>query len=52
MRHVKINTILKCPVNNLFAVENIYHDTNQTDKARHREMVSPSPCRPVNHEYL
>ena len=51
VRIVKINTILKHPVNNLFAVENIYHDTNQTDKASHREMVSPFPCCPTNHEY-
>ena len=51
VRHVKINTILKCPVNNLFAVENIYHDTNQTDKASHKEMASPFPYCPVNREY-
>ena len=51
VRHVKTNTILKCPVNNLFAVENIYHDTNQTDKASHREIASPFPCCPVNREY-
>ena len=29
------NTILKRSVNKLFAVENIYHDTYQTDKASH-----------------
>ena len=33
VRITKTNTILKCPVNKLFAVENTYHDTNQTDKA-------------------
>ena len=27
VRIAKTNTILKCPVNKLFAVENIYHDT-------------------------
>ena len=52
VRIAKTNTILKRPVNNLFAVENIYHDTNQTDKASHREMASPFPCCPVNREYL
>ena len=35
MRIAKANTVLKWPVNNLFTVENIYHDTNQTDKASH-----------------
>ena len=25
------------------AVENTYHDTNQTDKAIHKEIASPSP---------
>ena len=52
MRIVKTNTILKRPVNNPFAVENTYHDTNQTDKAIHREMASPFPCCSVNREYL
>ena len=47
----KTNTILERPVNNLFAVENIYHDTNQTNKASHREIASPFPCCPVNREY-
>ena len=52
MRIAKTNTILKRPVNNPFAVENTYHDTNQTDKAIHREMASPFPCCSVNREYL
>ena len=30
VRIAKTNTILKRPVNNLFAIENTYHDTNQT----------------------
>ena len=30
----KTNRTLKCPVNKFFAVQNIYQDTNQTDKAR------------------
>ena len=34
VRIAKTNTILKRPVNKLFAVENTYHDTNQTDNAR------------------
>ena len=29
----KTKTTLKRPVNNVFSVENTYHDTNQTDKA-------------------
>ena len=43
VRITKTNTILKHPVNKLFAVENTYHDTNQTDKASHKEIPSPSP---------
>ena len=34
VRIAKTNIILKLPVNKLVAVENTYHDTNQTDKAR------------------
>ena len=34
LRIEKKNTILKRPGNNFFTVENTYHDTNQTDKAR------------------
>ena len=34
VRVAKTNTILKRPVNKLFTIENTYHDTNQTDKAR------------------
>ena len=30
VRIAKTNTILKRPANNLFAIENTYHDTNQT----------------------
>ena len=37
VRIAKTNAILKCPVKKLFAVENTYHDTNQTDKARERK---------------
>ena len=44
VRIAKTNTILKRPVNKLFAVENTYHDTNQTDKASHKEIASPSPA--------
>ena len=39
MRIAKTNAILKRPVNNLFAVENTYHDTNQADKANHKEIL-------------
>ena len=38
------NTILKRPVNKLFASQNTYHDTNQTDKTRHKERASPCPA--------
>ena len=44
MRIAKTNTILKRPVSKLFAVENIDHDTNQTDKPSHEEIASPSPA--------
>ena len=32
MRIAKINTIVKCPVNKLFAVENTYYGNNKTDR--------------------
>ena len=35
VRIAKTNVFLKGPVNNLFRVQNIYHDNNQTDKASH-----------------
>ena len=38
VRVKKINGILKHPVNKLFPIEYIYHDTNQTDKAREQEL--------------
>ena len=50
MKITKINTILKCLVNKLFAVENTYHDTNQIDKESHKEIAFPFPCCPVNPE--
>ena len=34
VRIAKTNSILKRPVNKLFTVENTYHDTNQTEKAK------------------
>ena len=43
VRIAKTNIIPKRPVNNLFTVENIYHDTNQIDQASHREIASPFP---------
>ena len=52
VRIVKANTILKRPVNNLFAVGNIYYDTNQIDKASHREIASPFPCCAAHRQYL
>ena len=42
VRIAKTNRILKRPVNKLFAVENTYHDTNQTDKSSNKEIASPS----------
>ena len=47
VRIAKTNTILKRPVNKLFAVENTYYDTKQTDKVIH----SHFPCCPVTGEY-
>ena len=44
VRIEKTNTILKRLVNKLFAVENKYHGTNQTDKASNKEITSPSPA--------
>ena len=44
VRIAKTITILKRPVNKLFAVENKYNETIQTDKASHKEIVSPSPA--------
>ena len=37
VRIAKTNTILKRPVNKFFAVENTYHNTNQTDKTREQK---------------
>ena len=37
VRIANTNTILKRPVNKFFAVENTYHDINQTDKAREQK---------------
>ena len=34
VRIEKTHTLLKRPVNKLFTVQNAYHDTNQTHKAR------------------
>ena len=51
VRIAKTNTILKRPVNKLFADENTCHDTNQTDNASFKEIASPFPCCPVNREY-
>ena len=42
VRISKTNTILKSPINKLFTVENTCHDTNQTDKASHKKIVSLS----------
>ena len=38
VRIAKTNVILKHLVNKLFAIENTYHDTNQTDKARDQKL--------------
>ena len=38
MRIEKTNTILKRPVTKLFTVENTYHGTSQTDKAREQKL--------------
>ena len=44
VRIEKTNIILKRPVNKHFAVENTYHNTNQTDKASNKEIASPFPA--------
>ena len=44
VRIAKTNKILKRPVNKVFAVGNTYYDTNQTDKASHKNIASPSPA--------
>ena len=38
VRIAKTNTILKRLINKLFIVENAYHGTNQTDKAREQKL--------------
>ena len=43
MRVTKTNTIFKLSTYKLFAVENTYHCTNQTDTASHREIAFPTP---------
>ena len=43
VRIAETNKILERPINKLFAFENTYHDTNQTDEASHKEIASPSP---------
>ena len=44
VRIAKTNTILEGPINELFAFENTYHDTDLIDKASHKEIASPSPA--------
>ena len=39
VRILKTNTILKCPANKLFAVENTYHDTNKRYKVREQKFI-------------
>ena len=39
----KSNIILKRPVNKLFTVKNTYRDTNQTDKAREKNLTLSVP---------
>ena len=39
VRIVKTNTILKCPANKLFSVENTCHDTNKRYKAREQKFI-------------
>ena len=51
MRIAKTNTILKRPVNKLFAIKNIYHGTMQTDRVSHKEIASPFPYCPGKREY-
>ena len=43
VRIAKTNTILKLAIYKLFAVENTYYDTNQTDKTSYKDMASEYP---------
>ena len=45
LRIEKKNTILKLPGNNFVTVENTYHDTNQTDKAREQKLREEEEVR-------
>ena len=45
VRIVKTNKILRHPMNKLFAVENTYHDTKQTDKVSHKAIAFPFSCK-------
>ena len=38
VKSTKTNTFLKRPINKLFTIENTYHDTDQTDKAREQRL--------------
>ena len=38
VKTAKTDTILKHPINKLFTIENTYHDTNQTDKAKEQKL--------------
>ena len=42
VRIAKTNTILKCPVNKLFKVENTYNDTNQIDEPGDQKFTARS----------
>ena len=42
MRIAKTNTILKRPVNELFGVENTYHDTNQRNNHERKSRYKKS----------
>ena len=50
VRIAKTNAVFKLPLKKLFAVENTYYDTSQTDKTSHKGISSQ--CFPVNCEYL
>ena len=45
VKTVKADTIVKRPINKLFTIENTYHDTNQTDKAREQKLREEEDVR-------
>ena len=45
VKTAKTDTILKRPINKFFTIENTYHDTKQTDKARKQKFREEEDVR-------